>query len=98
MAKIILNDKEFTFTTYNRNTSFFETGMSSSGSIYNLKSEDATSILEDLAETTITYLAIINNEETIYELENINAKITSIDESYNEIDGIVIINVNLVFN
>jgi hypothetical protein len=97
MAKIILNEQEFDFDGYGRNTYFNEGGMSSNGYINNLRHSNLANILTDLSETTITSIVITVENEPIYNLSNINAHITSIEEAFNGTDRITT-NLNLQFN
>lgn len=98
MAKIILNDEEFSFQGYNRNTYFNEDSMNSNAYISTLRGPNLASRLQALAESTITSISIKKEDETvIYSLTNISAKINSIDESYNGDDAINT-NLNIQFN
>lgn len=98
MSTITLNNEEFNFTSYNRNTYFSADSMSSSGYIGGLEGANLATRLQALAQTSITSITIKKEDETvIYSLQDIDAHITNIDESYNGID-MVITNLNLQFN
>lgn len=97
MAKIILNNEEFDFNGYNRNTYFHDDSISSTAYISDLRSIDLANRLKTLSQTTITSLQITVNNEVIYNLADIDAKMTSMDEAFNGVDTINT-NVNLQFN
>jgi hypothetical protein len=99
MAKIILNNEEFVFTNYNRNTYFNEEEITSNGYINGISGENARSRLDALGQETITSIAIKNNYDiTIYSLENIEANVTNIDESYADGQDNITISLNIKFN
>lgn len=99
MAKIILNNEEFIFINYNRNTYFSEEEITSNGYINGIGGENARSRLDTLGQETITSITIKNNYNiTIYSLENIEAKIVNIDESYADGQDGVTISLNIKFN
>lgn len=94
MSKIKLNNTEFEFDSYNKNTYYGGETVSSNAncSLLNVDMAD----LSALAETTITSIEIRNNENTlVYDLKNINAKIDSINEYYNGMT--MAISVNMIF-
>ena len=97
MAKIILNNEEFDFSGYNRSIYFSDENMTSNGYISNLRGTNVANRLSDLAQETITSITIKKDNDVIYELDNIDAKINTMDESYNG-DDAVITNVNIQFN
>lgn len=97
MAKIILNEQEFDFDGYTRNTYFNDDSISSSGYIGNIQGANVANALAGLGEDGITSISIKVGENVIYNLTNINAHITSIDESFNGVDK-VNTNINLLFN
>ena len=97
MAKIILNNEEFDFSGYNRSIYFSDENMTSNGYISNLRGTNVTNRLSDLAQETITSITIKKDNDVIYELDDIDAKINTMDESYNG-DDAVITNVNIQFN
>lgn len=95
MAKIKLNDTQFNLLGYSKNTYFNQESISSNATC-NVSLADID-VLNELAEDTITSIQIYNNENTlIYNLDNINARIESLNEYLNgdRID----INVNLIFS
>ena len=98
MAKIVLNNEEFGFQGYNRNTYFNGENITSTGYITGLSGSDLPARLEALAESALTSIIIKKEDNTvIYSLTNLNAKINSIDENYNGIDA-VLTSLNLQFN
>lgn len=99
MAKIILNDEEFAFSGYSRTTYFnADETISSSGYIGDLRGNNLATRISALAQEPITFLSIEKDDGTeIYTLNNINAKINSMDESYNGTD-MIMTNLNLQFN
>lgn len=102
MAKIILNNEEFNFDGYTRNT-FFGTDainkefITSNAYITGLKGENLITRLNALSSTSITSLQIVVAGEVIYTLSDITARFTSMDESFNGIDTINV-NLNIQFN
>ena len=94
MDKIKFNNTEFEVESYNRNTSFFEGNISSSG-YFSVKVQDIDEITE-LAQETITSIQIIHDNEVIYNLSDIEAHIDNTVESYNGGDRIYT-NINLIF-
>lgn len=98
MAKIILNNEEFNFLGYNRNTYFTGDSMNSTAYITTMSGDNLNSKLQSLAQNSIESIVIKMEDNTvIYSLNNIDAKINSIDESYNGIDA-VNTNLNIQFN
>lgn len=98
MAKIILNNEEFDFQGYNRNTYFNGDSITSTGYVNGLTGTNLAQRLYALAEEPLTSIAIKKDDDTvIYTLANLNAKVNSIDENYNGIDA-VLTNLNLQFN
>jgi len=94
MSKIKLNNTEFEFDSYNKNTYYGGEAVSSTASCSLLNVDMAD--LSDLAETTITSIEIRNNENTlVYDLKNINAKIDNINEYYNGMS--MAISVTMIF-
>lgn len=98
MSTIIFNNKSFPVTSYNRNTSFYNNTMQSEGSASLYISGELINDLYSLSEDNITSIQIANDEEVIYSLSNVNAKLTRIDENYNEYGDNVVTNINLQFN
>lgn len=97
MAKIILNENEFDFDSYTRNTYFNENSISSTAYIGKIHGADLANTLAELGTEAITSISITVNDEPIYTLSNIDAHITSMDESFNGVDQIHT-NLNLQFN
>lgn len=97
MAKIILNSTEFDFDGYNRNTYFSDDSINSTAYISNLRCQDLANVLTTLTEEPITSIEIEVDDEPIYTLSNINARVSSMDESFNGVDK-VNTNLNLQFN
>ena len=98
MAKIILNNEEFDFQGYSRNTYFNEDTMSGTGYISGVSGSNLATRIQALAFQPITSITIKKSDDTvIYSLENIDVKIQSVDEAYNGVD-MVITNLNLIFN
>lgn len=95
MATIILNETPFTIYTFGRNTIYNDNTMYSSAYM-SVAYNEASAALYTLAENHITSLVIKNSSnEVIYNLSNIDAIITNIDENLSE-DSISV-NVNLQF-
>ena len=94
MSTVILNSNEFEFSYYNRNTYFNETGLSSTATISGLKGTNVADTLTSLAEDTISLIQIKKDNNIIYSLEDINAKIQSFDESYDGNNFNVNLNIN----
>ncbi len=81
MNTIKFNNTEFELESYNRNTYFGGENMTSNASCGIITTNIAS--INSLAESTITSLQIYHNEQLIYDLQNINAKIDSISEYLN---------------
>ena len=78
MTTIKFNNTEFEVEAYSRNTYFNGETIASSGSC-TLKTNDIAE-LNTLMETTITFIQIKYDDTVIYTLEDIDAKIDSINE------------------
>lgn len=81
MNTIKLNNSEFEITGFNRNT-YFQDGTVSSTAICDIRLSDI-SVLQALAAVTITSLQIKHNNDIIYNLADISARITNIGEYLN---------------
>lgn len=81
MTTIILNNNEFELVSFNRNTSFYENNISSTANCDILVSNAAA--LQALINTTITTLKIKYENEIIYNLTDISAKIVTMNEYLN---------------
>ncbi len=97
MAKIILNNDEFDFLGYNRNIYLNGEDIVSTGYISSISGDNLDSKLNILMQETIESIIIKKDNDIIYSINNLNAKIVSIDESYNGDDAINT-NLNLQFN
>lgn len=87
-TSIKLNDtNSFDIDGFSRNTTV-QDGKLISNAYVTLKNPGSTVIetLRSIALQPITEIALIHNEETIYSLTELTARITSIDESLND-DG-----------
>lgn len=93
MNYIKFNDLTCQVVSFNKYTNFDENGMSGSCNCQ-IITDDITA-LQALGLETITSLQIIHDEDIIYNLQNISAKMTSINEylADNHID----INLTLTF-
>lgn len=80
MNIIKLNNVEFEIENYTRNTNFSGDTMTSNGycSLINADVDDITA----LAQTTITSIQILHNNNIIYNITDITARIESISESF----------------
>jgi len=94
MNTIKFNNTSFEVESYNKNTYFTGESVSSNASC-TIKTNDMTTV-NALAEDPITSITITHDEEVIYTLTNINAKIDSINE-YLSGDRMNV-NINLTFN
>lgn len=94
MNKIKFNNSEFELVNYNRNTYFNGDSITSNGSC-SIKTDEYSN-LQELGENPITSIQITHDDEIIYNLNNINARATTIGE-YLEYDHMSI-NVELVFD
>ena len=81
MTTLKLNNTEFELTAFTRNTSFYENSIVSAASC-DIKVSD-TDLLEALTDIQITSLQIKYDNNIIYNLDGINAKITNINEYLN---------------
>lgn len=82
MSTIIINDTEFEFENYNRNTTYTDKGIVSDAYISTIKNTNTLNDIQTLAQEQITSIKIKRDGEIIYELADLNAMIQSIDESY----------------
>lgn len=94
MNKIVFNTTEFEVESYNKSTSFGGEVMTSNA-YASLRTDDIT-VLNTLAQTTITNIKIYHDSNLIYDLQNISAKIDNINEYLN--GDRMSINVNLTFS
>ena len=81
MTVLKLNNTEFELVAFNRNTYFSENSISSTANC-DINLSDVSS-LEALIDTTITSFQIKYENNVIYDLTDISAKITSISEYLN---------------
>ena len=91
---IKFNNAIFQVESYNRNTYFNGTSISSNASCTIITDNIAS--LNNVAQTTITTLQIYHEETLIYDLQNIQAHIDNINEYLN--DDSISIAVNLTFD
>lgn len=97
MTKILLNNKELEVISFNRNTSTTENGIFGNAFISLVPGGmNATIIHQLIKEPNITSLVLIKDDEVIYNAGEINATITSINETLTE-DGMNLI-VNIDFH
>jgi len=83
MTKIVFNNNEneaVEISGFNRNTSFSEDNTISNAYVNAI---GGVAILQKYGIETINSIKIYNDEEVIYELDNLNAKISNIDEYLN---------------
>lgn len=81
MNKIKLNNLELEVESYNKNTYFSGSTITSNASM-SVRTNNMT-VLNELAEDDITSIQIRANEELIYDLQDINAHIDNISEYLN---------------
>ena len=81
MTTLKLNNTEFELTAFGRNTSFYENSITSTANC-DINVSD-TDLLEALTDIQITSLQIKYDDNIIYNLNDINAKITNINEYLN---------------
>lgn len=96
MTKIVFNNNEneaVEISGFNRNTSFSEDNTISNAYVNAI---GGVAILQKYGIETITSIKIYNDEEVIYELDNLNAKISNIDEYLNNEQ--ITVNANILFN
>ena len=80
MNIIKLNNVEMEVESYNKNTYFSGTVVSSNGSC-SVKTSNVT-VINQLAEDIIDTIQIYHDNELVYDLQNANAKIDSINEYF----------------
>ena len=95
MNTIKLNNVEFAVESYNKNTTFSGETVSSNGYI-SFAPIDNIDALNTLSQSAITSIQILHDEKVIYDLQNINAHVDSMNE-YLSGDRMTI-GVNLTFN
>ena len=94
MNTIKINTLEFAIDTYGKNTYLSEGTIVSNASCSTTVADiDA---LNELMEDTITQIQIYHDNELIYNLQNLNAQITSINEYLN--DDHMRYDINFTFN
>ena len=93
MNIIKFNNAEFEVESYYRNTNFSNDTIQSNGNCV-IKTDD-TDLLYEVAESSITSIQIIKDNEVIYNLTDITAHIENIGESFS--GDRVYINVNFIF-
>ena len=81
MTTLKLNNTEFELAAFTRKTSLYENSIVSTASC-DIKVSD-TDLLEALTDIQITSLQIKYDDNIIYNLDGINAKITNINEYLN---------------
>lgn len=90
-----LSNQAIELLSFNRNTSF-ESGSMNSMAYLNVKNTAGTAdTLRNLGLNGITNMVIYDGETAIYRLTDLNAHITSINESLN--GNVIDVNVNIVF-
>jgi len=94
MTKIKFNNTEFEVESYNKNTYFGGETITSNANC-NIKVSDM-STLNALAETTITSIQIYYENNLIYNLQDVSAKIDNIGEYLNT--DRMNVSVNLTFS
>ena len=94
MNIIKFNNTEFELESYNRNTYFNGETISSSAGC-GIIAANITEI-DALAESTITSLQIYHDNELIYDLQNIDAHVSSVSEYLNT--DRINITINIEFN
>ena len=94
MNTIKFNDTSFEVESYNKNTSFMGETISSSASC-TINTNNIES-LNALAQDSITSIQILHNNDLIYNLADIDAKIDNISEYLN--GDRMGVSVNLTFN
>jgi hypothetical protein len=96
MTKLVLNNQAtnaFEIRSYSRNTSF-EDGSMNSYIYINMSGSVDLSPLNEIGMNGVTSIALLNdNNETFYNLNNINGRITSIDETLE--DNSIFVNMNI---
>jgi len=93
MNTIKFNNSIYEVVSFNKSTYFNEGGINSSANC-SIKTANMTSLYA-LAESGLQSIQIYHDNELIYDLDNINGKMTSIDEYL--MDDHININVNLTF-
>lgn len=101
MNTLILNglsSTPFTLINYNRNTSFdLHSHEMTSIAYFDIEnSTNAINTLQNIGISGVTNVTIKHNDETIYNLSNLSAGISTINENLYEDD--IRINVSIVFN
>lgn len=81
MVKIKLNNEEFEISSFTRTVNFSNTQVADTATcnVLDATEEDLTT----LAEETITTIEIYNDNNKIYELTNLNARIVNLTEALN---------------
>ena len=95
---IFNNDTEHAFelSSYNRNTTF--NGEQINSTAYMTLRADSSTIeyISSFIQTNITSIILTHDSDVVYQLNNISARITSIDEYLN--NDYVQMNINFIFD
>jgi len=95
MNTIVFNgDASFGVESYNKNTTFDGATVNSSGYASLITTDIAS--LTAVAQETITSIQILHDGDSIYNLTNLNARITNINEYLS--DNRISVNISFVFN
>lgn len=95
MNKILINELELDVESYNKNTYLSEGGRIDSNANFSVTTDDVAALNAYMTQN-ITSLKIKHDGEIIYNLENISAHISSIQEYLS--DNRINISVNLIFD
>lgn len=95
---IFNNDTEHALelNSYNRNTTFNDEQINSTAYITLRANSSTMEYLSSFTQTNITSIILTHDNDIVYQLNNISARITSIDEYLN--NDYVQMNINFIFD
>ena len=97
MLKLLLNDKEYNILQFNRSTNFKDGEVFSYGYISMNYTMSVSTQIHEQALEPISSLTIKDiDDETLYDLTNVEIQIVSIDETVNSTEKVI--NINIHFN
>lgn len=95
MTMILNGTARVPIQSYNRNI-YIDNGQVRSGASFSCTGENVVDSLIRLAVSPITAIEILNDETSIYDLDNLNAKLANISE--NIYDGNISVSAQINFN
>lgn len=95
MTMILNGTVRIPIQSYNRNI-YIDNGIVNSGASFSCTGDNIVGSFIQIATSPITSIEILNNETSIYDLDNLNAKLTNITETV--YDGNINVSAQITFN